>query len=39
MSLIFFFKKKRKTLKDLFPKTKIKKNFKVENIKPLHKAS
>ena len=39
MSLIFFFKKKRKTLKDLFPKTKIKKNFKVENIRPLHKAS
>ena len=38
MSLIFFFKKKRKTLKDLFPKIKIKKNFKVENIKPLHKA-
>ena len=26
MSLIFFFKKKRKTFKDLFPKTEIKKN-------------
>ncbi len=39
MSLIFFFKKKRKTFKDLFPKIKIKKNFKVENVKPLHKAS
>ena len=38
MSLIFFFKKKRKTLKDLFPKIKVKKNFNVENIKPLHKA-
>ena len=38
MSLIFFFKKKIKTLKDLFPKIEIKKNFKVENIKPLHKA-
>ena len=38
MSLIFFFKKKRKTFKDLFPKIEIKKNFKVENIKPLHKA-
>ena len=38
MSLIFFFKKKRKTLKDLFPKIKVKKNFKIENIRPLHKA-
>ena len=38
MSLIFFFKKKRKTLKDLFPKIKVKKNFNVENIKPLYKA-
>ena len=38
MSLIFFFKKKRKTFKELFPKIEIKKNFKVENVKPLHKA-
>ncbi len=38
MSFIFFFKKKRKTLKDLFPKIKIRKNFKIENIRPLHKA-
>ena len=38
MSLIFFFKKKRKTIKELFPKFKIKKNFVVNNVRPLQNA-
>ncbi len=38
MSSVFFFKKKSIKLKDLFPKTKILKNFKVDNVKALHVA-
>ena len=38
MKEVFFFKKKNIKIKDLFPHIKIKNNFNVASIKPLHKA-
>ncbi len=38
MKSISFFKKKRVTLQKLFPKTKILKDFNIENVKPLEEA-
>ena len=38
MSTNIFFKKRNVNLKQLFPKLSFKKNFKIEDIKPLHKA-
>ena len=38
MKEVFFFKKKNIKIKDLFPGIKIKNNFNIVSIKPLHKA-
>ena len=38
MSSVSFFKKKRVTLKKLFPFEKISKDFIIENVRPLHLA-
>ena len=38
MSTNIFFKKRNVSLKQLFPKLSFKKNFKIEDIKPLHRA-
>ena len=36
MSLNIFFKKKKKFIIDIFKKPKLKKNFLINDIKPLH---
>ena len=38
MSSVSFFKKKRVSLKKLFPLKKISKDFLIENVRPLHLA-